>query len=99
MLSTLLEKGGRLVDNTSEIRRSTTVVYRRDRQAMLTAGFCLARVNLRQLILVFMLLFTDRIAVQVYQSVTCAFCVLTRDNTFERNMPFNVNIGTVVSLF
>jgi len=42
VLSTLLEKGGRSVDNTSEIRRSTTVVHRRDRQAMLTAGFCLA---------------------------------------------------------
>jgi len=98
VLSTLLEKGGRLVDNTSEIRRSTTVVYRRDRQAMLTAGFCLAS-QFATADTCFMLLFTDRIAVQVYQSVTCVFCVLTRDNTFERNMPFNVNIGTVVSLF
>ena len=30
------------VDNTSELRRSTTVVYHRDRQALSTARFCRA---------------------------------------------------------
>ena len=30
------------VDNTSELRRSTTIVYRRDHQALSTARFCRA---------------------------------------------------------
>jgi len=32
---------GPLSDNTSELRRSTTIVYRTDRQALSTARFCL----------------------------------------------------------
>ena len=31
-----------LINNTSELRRSTTLVYRRDRQALSTARFCRA---------------------------------------------------------
>ena len=31
---------GQKVDNTSELRRSTTAVYRRDRQALSTTRFC-----------------------------------------------------------
>jgi len=55
VLSTWLEKGGRLqrdkldrrlstelITPTSELRRSTTVLYRRDRQALSTARFCRA---------------------------------------------------------
>ena len=33
---------GQLINNTSELRRSTTLVYRRDRQALSTARFCRA---------------------------------------------------------
>jgi len=33
---------GQQVDNTSDIRRSTTAVYRTDRQALSTARFCRA---------------------------------------------------------
>jgi len=32
----------KLINNTSELRRLTTVVYRRDRQALSTARFCRA---------------------------------------------------------